>query len=115
MQLEANADTSAEDESFGPQLVSRLEVGVQSALEPLPNTPAAPFPSDQVVSENRVAKFSLGFCPKKTEQSKTPTMLAVLFCGALPAVYLFLTCTGYLQHLLNQIMVSSAFLCLLYN
>lgn len=72
MQLEANADTSAEDESFGPQLVSRLEVGVQSALEPLPNTPAAPFPSDQVVSENRVAKFSLGFCPKKNRTKQNP-------------------------------------------
>lgn len=26
MQYEANADTSAEEESFGPQLISRLEV-----------------------------------------------------------------------------------------
>lgn len=33
MQFEANADTSAEEESFGPQLISRLEVGKELALE----------------------------------------------------------------------------------
>ena len=33
MQFEANADTSAEEESFGPQLISRLEVGEELALE----------------------------------------------------------------------------------
>lgn len=27
MQLEANADSSVEEESFGPQLIARLEVG----------------------------------------------------------------------------------------
>lgn len=31
-QLEANVDTSAEEESFGPQLISRLEVGMALAL-----------------------------------------------------------------------------------
>lgn len=33
MQLEASADTSVEEESFGPQLISRLEVGEELPLE----------------------------------------------------------------------------------
>lgn len=33
MQLEASADTSAEEESLGPQLISRLEVGEELPLE----------------------------------------------------------------------------------
>lgn len=31
VQFEGNADTSAEEESFGPQLISRLEVGMELA------------------------------------------------------------------------------------
>lgn len=109
MQLDANADTSAEEESFGPQLVSRLEVGVQSALEPLPNKSAGPFPTAQVVSENCVAKF-LGFVKRTQNKTKPPPCSQFCFVLRYCAVYLFLTCVGYLQRLLNQIMVSSAFL-----